>query len=106
MIQIKTKKELQEILNTEENVFLKFSASWCGPCQTLSNTIHQLEDDMLNIKFVEVDVDDADEDLVTEYQVMSIPKSVMFKNGKNVGTIIGALPKSTLINKFTEILTI
>lgn len=99
MVEVNLKKELEEILNNEENVFVKFSTSWCGPCKILSQTLKQIETDFNNVKFVEIDVDEAEDDFASTFQVMSVPKVMLFKNNKCVDTFVGALPKNSLVQK-------
>lgn len=99
MVEVNLKKELEEILNNEENVFVKFSTSWCGPCKILSQTLKQIETDFNNVKFVEIDVDEAEDDFASTFQVMSVPKVMLFKNNKCVDTFVGAMPKNSLVQK-------
>jgi len=99
MVEVNLKKDLEEILNNEENVFVKFSTSWCGPCKILSQTLKQIETDFNHVKFVEIDVDEAEDDFASTFQVMSVPKVMLFKNNKCVDTFVGALPKSSLVQK-------
>jgi len=99
MVEVNLKKDLEEILNNEENVFVKFSTSWCGPCKILSQTLKQIETDFNQVKFVEIDVDEAEDDFASTFQVMSVPKVMLFKNNKCVDTFVGALPKNSLVQK-------
>ena len=68
---------------------LKFSASWCGPCQALSMTLKGLEDNAIPIR--EVDIDD-NLDLAAEYNVRSVPTMVMLENGSEIKRVMGSLP--------------
>lgn len=68
---------------------LKFSASWCGPCQALSMTIKGLGDISIPVK--EVDIDD-NLDLAAEYGIRSVPTMVMLEDGKEIKRVNGALP--------------
>jgi thioredoxin 1 len=102
MLDVKMKEELNQILNDNENVFVKFSTSWCGPCKMLAQTLKQIENECPNVKFVEIDVDEAQYDFASDYQVMSVPKVMMFKNNKCVDTFVGALPKNTLIERLKK----
>lgn len=68
---------------------LKFSASWCGPCQALSMTLKGLEENTIPIK--EVDIDD-NLDMAAQYNIRSVPTMVMLENGSEVKRVTGALP--------------
>jgi thioredoxin 1 len=48
---------------------------------------------------VEIDVDEAEDDFASTFQVMSVPKVMLFKNNKCVDTFVGALPKNSLVQK-------
>ena len=58
ILKVKKTDEFNNFLSENENVIVKFSAEWCGPCRTMTNVINNLNDDALNgVSFVEVDVD-------------------------------------------------
>ena len=52
-----------------------------------------------HVKFVEIDVDEAEDDFASTFQVMSVPKVMLFKNNKCVDTFVGAMPKNSLVQK-------
>ena len=68
---------------------LKFSASWCGPCQALSMTLKGIQDNSIPIR--EVDIDD-NLDMAAEYNIRSVPTMVMLENGSEIKRVSGALP--------------
>lgn len=68
---------------------LKFSASWCGPCQMLSMTLKGMDDIPVPIK--EIDIDE-ELDLASQYNIRSVPTLVMLENGNEVKRVSGALP--------------
>ena len=68
---------------------LKFSASWCGPCQMLSMTLKGMDDIPVPIK--EIDIDE-ELDLASQYNIRSVPTLVMVENGSEVKRVSGALP--------------
>lgn len=102
--EIKTKQELQDIIESNSNsiIVCKFSAQWCGPCKQLTKIITDLED-IDNIIFTEVDVDECDNSLVEEYQVMNIPQMVYFKQGEEVDKTVGSLTKKQILEKINEL---
>ena len=59
--------------------------TWCGPCKMTGPIIEQLAEEVKNVKFVKVDVD-QNQELSSQYQVFSIPTFLIFKDGKVVGT--------------------
>ncbi len=69
----------------DKPVFVDFFAEWCGPCKMAAPVVEELVEDYKDKAVIaKVDVD-AEQDLAREYQVMSIPTVIIFKNGQPVG---------------------
>ena len=80
-------------------MIVDFWATWCGPCRMLSPLLDEVEEEMADkITVVKVNVDDADE-IAMRYRIMSIPTLLFFKKGELVDRTVGAMPKSTLVEK-------
>ncbi len=86
----------QEVLDQKGLVFVDFYADWCGPCKMTEPIIHEISEEMKNVKFIQVNVDE-NPDLASQYSVFSIPTFVMFKNGKTVSQAVGAMGKEAFI---------
>ena len=84
-----------EVLKREKKVLVDFNATWCGPCKMLAPVIEEISDEVKDVKFVSVDVDD-EEELAEEYGVSTIPCLVLFDNGKEVSRNIGFMPKDEI----------
>ncbi|WP_461879240.1 thioredoxin [Fusicatenibacter sp.] len=67
-----------------------FFATWCGPCKMLAPVIEEAAEDMPEIQFYKVDVDEAPE-LARSFKVMSVPTLAFFKNGELVKKNVGAI---------------
>ena len=77
----------QEVTNSAIPVLVDFWAPWCGPCKAIGPLIDELAGDLLDkVKVVKVDVDEAQE-LAEKFDVMSIPKLLLFKEGNIVEQI-------------------
>jgi len=77
-------------------------ASWCGPCQMIGPIVEELARDHCGkILFGKLNVDENIE-VTTEYQIMSIPTLLVFKNGKLIDRIVGAMPKPMLEQRITR----
>lgn len=84
-----------EVLKADQPVLIDFWAVWCGPCQMMTPIIHELDEEMPEIKVGKVNVDEQ-MDLARQYRVMSIPTMIVFKGGKEVKRIVGATSKKDL----------
>lgn len=87
MEKVKT-SDFNELINSNETVFVDFYATWCGPCKMMAPVVEKLAEEVQDVKFVKVDVDEED-DLAWQYNVNSIPTFIVFKNGKPVQKAIG-----------------
>ena len=96
MIKIVNGKEFNEELK-EGIVFVDFFATWCGPCKMLSPVIDEVSNEIKDVKFIKVDVDE-NEDVARKYNIMSIPTLMIFKDGKEIDKKMGFLPKDQLID--------
>ena len=99
MAKIATNTSFDELLAGEKLVIVDFWATWCGPCRMLSPLLDEVEEEMADkIEVVKVNVDDADE-IAMRFRIMSIPTLLFFKNGQMVDRSVGAMPKSSLVDK-------
>ena len=88
----------KEVLEEEKTVVLDFYADWCGPCKMQSPILDELSNDEKNIKVVKVNVDE-EPDLAEQYNIMSIPTILIFKQGKNTKQFVGLTPKEELVKE-------
>lgn len=90
-----------EVLKSSKPVLVDFFATWCGPCKMVSPIIDELSDEHDEFKFFKVNVD-KEAELANEYNVMSIPNFVVFKNGEVSNQSVGALPKDAILELFNK----
>ena len=86
----------EEVLNSNKTVLIDFYADWCEPCKMFSPIVESVAAESKNIKVVKIDVDN-EQDLAIKYQVMSIPTTVIIKNGQEVNRVVGMVSKSHLV---------
>ncbi|MCI6297462.1 MAG: thioredoxin [Clostridiales bacterium] len=89
-----TNNDLSEAKEKELAV-LDFSAAWCGPCKMLAPVLEHLADDMPNVSFYSIDVDE-NFPLSHEFGVSSIPCLVVLKHGQEVDRSVGFEPQPAI----------
>jgi thioredoxin 1 len=73
-----------------------FYADWCGPCRMLTPVLEEVAKDVAGkAKIAKIDIDQAQKTAST-YQVTSIPTLILFKDGKEVGRLVGLRDRDTI----------
>ncbi len=86
-----------EVLKSEKPVLVDFWATWCPPCRLLGSVIAEIaEEQITSLKVGKVDVDEQKE-LASQFNIMSIPTMILFKDGKVVKEILGYKPKEEIL---------
>ena len=99
-IKLSTENFEKEVLKSEKPVLVDFYADWCGPCNAMAPVIEELAKELEGkVKVGKINVDE-NPDITVEYNVMSIPTLIVFKNGKEEKRLVGLRNKEELINLF------
>ncbi len=80
-----------------------FYADWCGPCRIIAPMIEQLSKEYAGrVKFVKINTDENQE-LASQFGIMSIPTVMFFLNGKVEDIIVGAVPSAVFKQKLESL---
>ena len=82
-------------LNSNGKVVVDCFAEWCGPCKMLSPIIDELAEELTDVNFYKLNVDESVE-VVRKYNIMSIPTILIFNDGELVNQTVGLKSKEEL----------
>lgn len=95
-----TDDNFKGIVDTHKLIMIDFWAEWCRPCKMFSPVIEEVSRET-GIWLGKMNVDENTK-VPEQYEVSSIPTTILFKNGEPVKTIIGAKPKHKMIEELAE----
>ncbi|MSS15298.1 thioredoxin [Porcincola intestinalis] len=72
-----------------------FNATWCGPCKMLGPVLEKLSDEITDVKFYAMDVDE-NPDIAEKFGIMSIPYVAVFRDGVKVDQNVGFTPEASM----------
>jgi thioredoxin 1 len=84
-----------EVIEADQPVLVDFWAPWCGPCRVVAPVLEEIADERDDIKVVKLNTDENMQ-TTAQYEVLSIPTLIVFKNGEVAKKVIGAYPKRKL----------
>jgi thioredoxin 1 len=92
----------QEVIKADTLALVDFYADWCGPCKMMAPVIDEIANEFEGtVKVGKLNVDNSPS-ISSKYKVMTIPTLLFIKNGEVVDTIIGVVPKATLVEKINN----
>jgi len=85
-----------EVLKSDKPVLVDFWATWCAPCRAIAPSVEELAKTYDGkVKVGKLNIDEQ-QGVAQQYGIRSIPTLLVFKGGKVVGQIVGAVPKSRI----------
>jgi thioredoxin 1 len=85
-----------EVIESDVPVLVDFWAPWCGPCRMVAPVLEEIAGEKGDaLKIVKLNVDD-NQQTAMNFEVLSIPTLILFKNGAVAKKVVGAYPKRKL----------
>ena len=85
-----------EVLKSDKKVLVDFWAPWCGPCRMVGPIVDAIADERPDVKVCKINVDE-EQDLATQFGIMSIPTLMVIQDGKVITQVMGARPKDAIL---------
>ncbi|MEM0121461.1 MAG: thioredoxin [Thermoprotei archaeon] len=99
-----SEKDFDEFIKKHRLCIVDFWAEWCAPCRFLEPIVEELAGEYQGrVAFGKLNVDD-NPSVVERYEIMSIPTLLVFKEGKPIQSIVGAMPKAELVAQIEPLL--
>ena len=73
-----------------------FTATWCGPCKAFKPIMNEIKSEGYSVEIIDLDSNQA---LANQYNVRSVPTTVIEQNGVEVDRFVGGLPKQSVIQE-------
>ncbi|OBF23104.1 thioredoxin [Mycobacterium sp. ACS4331] len=94
-----------DVLSSNTPVLVDFWATWCGPCRMVAPVLEEIAAEKSGqLTVAKLDVD-ANPNTARDFQVVSIPTMILFKDGEPVKRIVGAKGKAALLRELSDVVS-
>jgi thioredoxin 1 len=93
-----------EVIESDTPVLVDFWAPWCGPCRAVAPVLEEIASERDDVRIVKLNVDE-NQQTAAQYEVLSIPTMILFRNGQVATKVVGALPRKRLEAQLEPALT-
>ena len=93
-----TAESFDQVISSGQLVLVDFWATWCRPCMMMGPIVEELSDEFDGrVVVAKINVDEEGvSDICGRFCITNIPNMKLFRNGVEVGNVVGAVPKATL----------
>jgi len=84
MITDVSSKEFSSTINSGGRTIVQFHADWCGPCKAFTPHFEAASERDESARYVRADIESLDRSILDKYEIMTIPRVIMFENGEKV----------------------
>lgn len=90
----------EEVLNSDKTVILDFSSNSCPPCVAMLTTLIDIAKNNQDVKVATINIDEeGTEDTVSKYEVSATPTIIIFKDGSDIKTLVGAVDEDKIMSE-------
>ncbi|QNG20736.1 thioredoxin [Rhodococcus triatomae] len=94
----------KDVLDSDKPVLVDFWATWCAPCKLIAPVLEEIAGEYADkLTIAKLDVDE-NPSAARDFQVMSIPTLILFKDGKPINKVVGTKGKAALLKELAEVL--